>query len=205
MDDFNTMDEFNPQRPDDFLPNRNNRDRIRVNNALIQSVSGDRGTTFVTIAYVGFNNRNRNHVVTLIVNNDTRIRDESNRNIPARNLQPGMIIDATFSEAMTRSIPPQSQAFDIRVQSTPLPFDTTYGRIVDINARGQFIQTISNGNPASIIRFSISPQTRILNPFGRQISLSNLIPGLRVRVQHATFMTASIPPQTTAFEIQVMR
>ena len=29
-------------------------------------------------------------------------------------------------------------------------------------------------------------------------------PGLRVRVRHATFMTASIPPQTTAFEIQIL-
>jgi hypothetical protein len=41
--------------------------------------------------------------------------------------------------------------------------------------------------------------------FGRRIRLSDLFSGLRVRVEHATFMTASIPPQTFAFVIQVIR
>lgn len=41
--------------------------------------------------------------------------------------------------------------------------------------------------------------------FGRPMNFSGLVSGLRVRVRHAAFMTASIPPQTTAFEIRVVR
>lgn len=193
---------------DDFGLNFSNRGRIRVTDAVIREIFRDRGTTFVTIEYNDCStcrNQNPNQRVTLILNRDTRIRNERGRTISASDLEPGMIIDAVFSEAMTRSIPPQAQAFEIRVKNTPLPFDTTYGRIAEVNTRGQFILTISNANPSSIIRFNISPQTRILDPLGREISLSRLVPGLRVRVQHATFMTASIPPQTTAFVIQIVR
>ena len=37
------------------------------------------------------------------------------------------------------------------------------------------------------------------------MGFSRLFPGLRVRVRHANFMTASIPPQTTALEVRVIR
>lgn len=84
-------------------------------------------------------------------------------------------------------------------------FDTTIGRILEVNTREQFIRTISDANPTSIIRFNVSPETRILDPIGRRIPLSNLFPGLRVRVEHATFMTASIPPQSPAFLIRIIR
>ena len=116
-----------------------------------------------------------------------------------------MTIDASFSGTMTRSIPPQAQAFQIRVKDRQPTFDTTIGRILEVNTEEQFIRTISDANPASIIRFNLSPETRILDPFGRTIPLSNLFPGLRVRVEHATFMTASIPPQSPAFLIQIIR
>lgn len=185
---------------DDFR----NRDEIRVTNALIQEVRTERGTTFVTIEY-SENNPSRRQQVVLVVGRDTTVRSVNNRNMAARNLETGMMVDATFSQAMTRSIPPQAQAFSIRVRSVPQAFDTTYGRIIDINPRQQFIMVAGSTNPASIIRFNISPQTRILDPFGRRISLSQLIPALRVRVEHATFMTMSIPPQTTAFIIQIIR
>ncbi|MGN0161043.1 MAG: hypothetical protein ACI4AQ_06630 [Lachnospiraceae bacterium] len=195
------MDDF--RIPDESFFRQNT---IRLNNALIQNVSQNRGTTFVTITQ---NNcprcQNQNQQITLVVNRDTRIRDERGNPLPAGALEPGMVIDAIISEAMTRSIPPQAQAFQIRVQARPQPFDTTYGRIMEVNTRNSYIQTISNINPASIIRFNISPDTRILDPLGRPIPLSRLFPGLRVRVRHATFMTASIPPQTTAFVIQIIR
>lgn len=185
---------------DDFR----NRDEISVTNAMVLEVRTDRGTTFVTIEYSD-NNSPRRQQLVLVVGRDTVVLSVNNRNMAARNLEPGMIVDATFSQAMTRSIPPQAQAFSIRVRSVPGPFDTTYGRILDINASQQFITVAGSANPASIIRFNISPQTRILDPFGRRISLSQLLPGLRVRVEHATFMTLSIPPQTTAFIIQIVR
>ncbi len=177
---------------------------LRATDALIQSITTDRGTTFVTISYTDCTFCRNQTQVTLIVNHGTDIRDEHGRSISVNALEPGMHIDTTFSRNMTRSIPPQTQAFQIRIRTRQSASATTVGRILDINTREQFLRTISDANPASIIRFNLSPDTRILDPIGRRISLSSLIPGLRVRIEHASFMTASIPPQTTAFEIRVI-
>ena len=53
---------------------------------------------------------------------------------------------------------------------------------------------------------SLQPEDNvtIIGRNGRQIPFSDLRVGMRVRVRHANFMTASIPPQTTAYEIWVL-
>lgn len=62
-----------------------------------------------------------------------------------------------------------------------------------------------DGNLSSIIRFNVADDAQILNGLGRSMNFANLVPGLRVRVRHADFMTMSIPPQTTAFEVRVIQ
>lgn len=185
------------------VPNRN---VIRVFSAVIREISRDRNTTFVTIAYndcIGC--PGSSGTVRLVVNQETTIRDERGRNIRAGELERGMTVDANFSSAMARSIPPQAQAFFIRVLRRNNRTETTTGRIIEVNTRNNFILVMRNQNPASVVRFNITPNTAILDFFGRRTSLSSLNAGFRVRVEHATFMTASIPPQTTAFTIQMIR
>ena len=187
----------------DINPNRN---VIRVFSAVVEEVSRDRNTTFVTIAYnycIGCAGERGS--VRLVVNQDTTILDERGRNIRAGELERGMIVDARFSSVMTRSIPPQSQAFFIQVVRRTNRTETTIGRVIEVNTRNNFILVLRNQNPSSAVRFNISSNTVILDFFGRRASLSSLMPGLRVRVEHATFMTASIPPQTTAFTVQMIR
>lgn len=195
----------------DFIENipsfpTSNQNIIRVFSAVIENISRERNTTFVTIAY---NNcigcTGATNTVRLVVNQDTVIQDERGRNIRASELERGMIVDASFSSAMTRSIPPQAQAFLIRVTRRENPVVTTTGRIIEVNARNNFILVLLNQNPTSIIRFNISSDTVILDLFGRRTQLSSLRPGFRVRVEHASFMTTSIPPQATAFTIQIIR
>ena len=182
-----------------------NRERVFASNALIENITFQRNTWFVTISYNNCPNcRNQNQQVVLVVDRNTRIQDESGAPLSPRDLTTGMIINAVFSSAMTRSIPPQAQAFGIRVVNQMPAYETTTGRIVEVNSRSQSLTTMNPSNPSSIIRFNITPDTVILNQWGRTVSLSRLMPGLRVRIQHATFMTASIPPQTTAFVIQIL-
>ncbi|MDE6220792.1 MAG: hypothetical protein K2G51_10280, partial [Lachnospiraceae bacterium] len=64
---------------------------------------------------------------------------------------------------------------------------------------------VSDGNLSTVIRFNVADDAQILNGMGRPMHFDNLVPGLRVRVRHAAFMTMSIPPQTTAFEVRVVR
>lgn len=196
---MDNIDRFNSS----WTPARN---VIRVFSALIEEVARERNTVFVTISYhecVGCSGPV--NTVRLVVSRDTDLYDEQGRAIRANELERGMTVDASFSSAMTRSIPPQAQAYFIRITGRTNRIETTSGRIADINARSQFILVISGRTPSSAIRFQISPDTVILDPIGRRIPFSSLRPGFRVRVDHASFMTASIPPQTTAFTVQVIR
>ena len=182
------------------------RNVIRVFSAVVQEISRDRNTTFVTVSYndcIGCTGPGNS--VRLVVNQETDIYDERGRNMHAGELERGMTVDASFSSAMTRSIPPQAQAFFIRVTGRANQSVTTTGRILEVNTRNNFLLLLRNQNPASAIRFHITNNTVILDPFGRRISLSSLIPGLRVQVEHALAMTAGIPPQTTAFSVRVIR
>lgn len=193
------MDNFTPFQ----MPNRN---IIRVFSAVIREVTRDRNTTFVTIVYndcIGCDGSS--DTVRLVVNQETSIQDERGRNIRAGELQRGMTVDASFSSAMTRSIPPQAQAFFIRVTGRTNQPETAVGRIIEVNTRNNFILVLLNQNPAAAIRFNISPETVIFDLFGRRINLAALRSGFRVRVEHASFMTASIPPQTTAFTVRVIK
>ena len=183
-----------------------NRNVIRVFSAVIEEIFRDRNATLVTVVYdncigcTGQSNR-----VRLVVNQETDIYDERGRIIRAGELERGMTVDAEFSSAMTRSIPPQAQAFFIRVTGRINRTITTTGRIVEVNTRNNSILVLRDQNPSSLIRFNISNDTVILDPFGRRTPLSSMRPGFRVRVEHAAFMTASIPPQTTAFTVRVIR
>ncbi|MBP6887197.1 MAG: hypothetical protein KBC20_03970 [Oscillospiraceae bacterium] len=63
------------------------------------------------------------------------------------------------------------------------------------------------GHPSDINRqkrFVVTDDTVIRNRNGRLIPLGALRPGQRVEITHANFQTMSIPPQTTAFRIQVL-
>lgn len=179
---------------------------LHLTNGLIEEIDSDRNNTLITVSYTDCVNCNRREQrIRLVVGNNTVIFDESGRRIRPRELMEGMIINATYSSAMTRSIPPQATAYMIRVVRPPRQENITEGRIVDVNRRNRNFTVISDGRRPDVIQFNVSNDTRIFDSFGRPMDFSNLIPGLRVRVRHATFMTASIPPQTTAFEVRVFR
>ncbi len=178
---------------------------IQVSDAIIENIGNESSNTFVTISYNDCIHCGRtSQTVRLVVGNNTIILSETGNRIPVTSLREGMIVDASFSSAMTRSIPPQSNAFMIRIVRRPVEGNITIGRILDIDRQNRSFTTISDGNFSSIIRFNVPMNTLILDRNGRRVNFSRLNPAQRVRVRHASFMTASIPPQTTAFEIQIL-
>ena len=98
-------------------------------------------------------------------------------------------MDTFFSNSTCNICPPQN--------------DITVGVILDVDRQNRSFSTISNGNPFSIIRFNVPNNAFIFDRFGRPMDFNRLTTGMRVWVRHANFMTYSIPPQTTAFEIRV--
>lgn len=199
-------------------PREDFRRSISVRNATIVDIMRESRTIFVTIEYrersarePGRDDRDRDRdrgrgpqtqTVRLVVDRRTRVLNEQGREVNSRELRRGMIVEATFSSAWTRSIPPQAQAFRIQIVRRELSNQTTTGRIIEVNNRNGYILVFSLNQ--SVIRFNVTDNTIIRDLFGRRVSLRELRGGMRVRVLHPIFMTASIPPQTPAFEITVI-
>ena len=194
---------------DNMVTNQNFRNRgsnvITAEHAIIESINRDRQESYVTISYgvMGDFNRVNVQTVTLIVGRDTVIRDQFGQPMSIRDLREGMTVNAEFSAVMTRSIPPQSRAFAITVIED-CQFSFTEGRVMEVDPQFSLLYT---GDPLDIysqMRFVITDATTITDRRGRRIRLRDLRPGDLVRIEHAMFQTASIPPQTTAFAIQVL-
>ena len=178
---------------------------IHISNGRLESIVRERDTTFVTITYIeSTGNRRREQTVRLLVRPRTVILNANGDPANVSALRVGMLVNASFSSEMTRSIPPQANAYLIRIVREAPRENITVGRIVETNQRNRSFMTISDRDFSTIIRFNVAENARIIDRFGRNVNFSRLTPGMRVRVRHADFMTASIPPQTTAFEVQIL-
>ena len=183
----------------------------RIDNALVEEVSanGQIGYLVVSYAIIGSDNMTYIELLRLNVGRNTIVTNEFGRSICLCHIRPGMWVDAEFSPAMTRSIPPQTTAFRIAVQQRdqdirPPVHPTTTAQVVDVDIQNGFLITGNQFDINQQTRFVVTDETLIQDSSGRRISLRSLRPGQWVQVTHADFMTMSIPPQTTAFRIQVL-
>lgn len=180
----------------------------RINNAVIEEVSCQGSQRSILISY-STSQRNpisRPQSLRLNITPRTIILNSSGENVNACSLSKGTRISTVFSANMTRSIPPQSNALLILVHGfsqSPAPAITT-GRISSIDTRNRILYTGNPNNPSSQTRFIITDDTLITNRQGLPIPLSLLRTGQMVRITHSAAQTASIPPQTTAYRIQVL-
>ena len=182
---------------------------MRIDNALVEEVSCSSPTNRSIL--VSYAERRANQLVTiqtiqLNIGRNTVILNSRGQNIDVCSIREGTFVNAIFSQTMTRSIPPQANAFLVIVrQNRPMAnTDVTTDRIAFIDAQNNFVYT---GNPLNInsqIRFVVTRTTQITNRAGREIGIRQLRPGQLVRITHGNFQTASIPPQTNAFRIQVL-
>lgn len=158
---------------------------------------------------------NANAFIVVSLPNGETIRLNLNRNTVVLNafgqnmclccLQPGMRISAVISSSTTRSIPPQATAFLVAVQRNfRPPSSVTTGRIILVDFDNRYILTEDPNNIRNQTKFIITNTTTINNRFGAPVRFSALQPGQLARITHANFQTASIPPQTTAFHIQLL-
>lgn len=175
-----------------------------ITNGRIDNITTAQGATYVTVSYSDCINCLRfTQSIVLVVGAATRVFQPDGTQIPVSFLRPGMTINASFSSVQTRSNPPQATAYTIRVVSPNYAEITTTGIIITIDRRNRTFSTVSNGNPISLLVYNVPDNIRIYDRFGRPTDFNALRQGQRVTVRHANFMTSSIPPQTTAFEIQI--
>lgn len=187
----------------DFLGNI---DTMWVSEALIEEIVHDNEISYVTVSYGVWDGGTMTHMdrVILVVFEDTIILDPFGQSISMGDLRKGMIIDADFSYIMTRSIPPQSRAYRIIVKSKQEDIIEKTDRVLNIDIRNNFLYTGPANDLIRQMRYVITDSTLIRDRIGNRIGLKDLKPGQMVRVEHAIFQTASIPPQTTAFSVQLL-
>lgn len=179
---------------------------MHVENALIEEVASDTGITgYVLISFEASDDNNMIYMQELRLNvgNDTILIDEMGTPLTLYDLKEGMRIDADFSAAMTRSIPPQAYAYRIVVLQEEAPVIVTTDRVVSVDDNNGFLLT---GNPYDMydqMIFTISDETVLLDRDNNAIPLDAIQPGQLVRVEHAIFQTLSIPPQSPAYRVQV--
>lgn len=183
---------------------------LRIDNALVEDIfcrNNSTGNLIISYSAPEANQLISIQTIQLNINSNTTIIDSFGRNVNLCSIQTGMWVNAIFSSRITGSLPPQSNAFIIIVkrqpQPQPMPSVTT-DRIASVDTRNNFIYTGNPNNLNSQIRFVLSNSTPIKDRFGNPISIRVLRPGQMVRITHASFMTASIPPQTTAYSIQLL-
>nr|WP_315019765.1 hypothetical protein [uncultured Aminipila sp.] len=185
-----------------------NKDNIMAENALIEDTFTQNRTGFVTISY-GIRDRNRiiqKQVVTLVIGNNTRIRDQFGNRIGFRELKIGMVINARFSSVMTKSNPPQARAFSIVIIKENKSSLIEEGRVINVDVSGDFgyILTGIPNNPRRQMRYVISNSTKLRDRRGNRITLRAIRPGQTVRIERQSFQTTSIPPQTSALSVQII-
>lgn len=182
-----------------------NKDAIRTQNATIEEIRIIRDIGYVTISYGAMGEYNRFHkeLISLVVTGETIILDSYGNYLSLINLREGMFVDVEFSSAMTRSIPPQTKAFRIFVINMNSESLITEGRVLTVDFRNRLLYTGDANDMLSQMRYVITDTTLILDRDGNEIPLRNIRPDQWVRVEHAIYQTLSIPPQTTAFVVQI--
>lgn len=181
---------------------------LRIDNAFVEDVtfSGrNSGSLLVSYSVPRPNGITTVEQLRLNVSNRTVVLSSVGLPMCFCDIRRGMWINATFSQAMTRSIPPQANAFLIVARQSSLPTtNTTTARVARVDASNNLLYTGSPNNINRQTRYVVTNSTLIQNRNGFPINLRALRPGQMVRITHANFQTASIPPQTTAYRIQVL-
>ena len=160
----------------------------QITNAFVEEVNAfsNTSTGYIIVSYAASPGQQSDNIqmLRLNINRNTVILDSSGQVISLSEIRPQTWINAVFSSAMTRSIPPQANAFLIMVQKRrpQIEIATSIGRIASIDAANGFLYT---GNPNDInsqVRYVVSNST-FSDPSGRPITLSSLRPRQRCRLQ----------------------
>ena len=180
---------------------------MEVQNALVEEMyTSNSRTGYLLISYAdpGENDMINIELLQLNIGWETILINQFGDNISLCSITKGSYVNATFSTMMTRSIPPQSNAYRVIAMVDALSYSITTDRILLVDSNNNFIYTGNPNDETDQMGFVITSATEIIDENGNPLILDDLKPGKMVRIKHANFQTASIPPQTTAFVIELL-
>lgn len=190
------------------LEGNRNDGRSRIRRAKIVKIEYERFITYITVTYrdnsVGDGGRNQKRLVA-IVSKDTKILDEDNNEIRARELRKGMIVNLTVSNNLIGNNPPVTYAYRVVIKKDVEETLKSEGYVLYVENQNDTVAVLEFNEDQSydLTNFKVTDQTKIFNSNGRPIELNRLRRGMKVEVEHSAFQTASFPPIAVAYEIRV--
>lgn len=180
---------------------------VSIENAIVEEVfEGSRGDGYILVSrgVPGTNNMLYKELLRLNISRRTRIKNPRGRNVRLGDIESGMRINAIHSPVVTRSIPPQTEAYEITVLTAAQPHSITTDRLVRVEPRNNILVTGNPRVPEEQKRFLVTEDTVIRNQLGQRIRLIDLEPGQLLRIEHAEFTILIYPQQIAAYRIQVL-
>ncbi len=196
-----------------------------IENAYVEEVNCfDITDGYILVSYaVHENNTTSIQNIQLNLSSHTTVLDTSGQNICLCCIQQGSWVNVIVSSRMTRSMPPQANAYLVAVQRSPeypvtptppqqqpvqrpqpLPSSMSTGRIIMVDFYNNYFITEDPNDLENQIRYNVNSTTTYTDWLGNPIRFQDLQPEQLARITHANFQTASIPPQTTAFHVQLI-
>lgn len=186
-------------------------DDITIAKATIKQISMD--DKQVTILPDGQTDTPINYIV-LNIGDNTVIKHILNKAIyTLSDLSEGMSISVTHSNAMTRSLPPQTATFTLTIleetlEAAPESITLDNRVVVEVNHKENYFVVVPQGadakdiNNQTIIRYDQKTKLTFANS-KKQPNINSLKVGSLVTLHVSPAMTMSIPPQTFVLEIEV--
>ncbi len=141
--------------------------------------------------------------VILNISEETEILGADGEAITAADLKEGDSITVEYSEPMTLSLPPQNTP--VKIQITEIPEIQTAELEGEIRAFEDGKILVGGENPTEQTALVTGEETIITDAEGNEITLDDLKVGDKIKAVHVQAMTFSIPPQTSAIEITVVK
>ena len=149
--------------------------------------------------------------VCLNVVEDTELIGADGKEIKLDAMKKDVVVSATYSAMMTRSLPPQSAAISIvltdmkpeDIEKQP-EFMALSGKVVEVTE--DQIAVLPKDKEDDVMNYvvlNVGDKTVFQDDAGKAIARKDIKAGDSVFVRHAMMMTMSIPPQTPAFVVEL--
>lgn len=184
-------------------------DSTQIENAYIEEIADYSKTDkVVTVVYETIDSKNRiiENYMDLIVDANTKIYNQLGDSIKVSSLKHGMFIDVEHSNKITKSIIPQAYALKINIVKNEKDTMITESKILDVYTSNQksYILVGEANNTSKQILFVLAENAVVKNQYGQSIAFTDLVKGQKIKVEHASAMTRSLPPQSVAYTVQIV-
>lgn len=116
----------------------------------------------------------------------------------------GMMVNATYSKAMTRSIPPQTNAKSLELLYELGEEEAVVQSVSPTDNGIRIYVTNTPEEHGSGIVLGIDEDTSILSPNGEKLELSDIKEGSKIKAYYGPQVALSLPPQSSAHLVFVL-